>query len=66
MKKVLLTILAVVILVVIVAVSYVKFALPKVDAAPDLHIVSTPERVQHGAYLANHVTLCMDCHSTRD
>ncbi|HXR83680.1 MAG TPA: hypothetical protein VN722_05195 [Hanamia sp.] len=66
MKKILLSILVLFILVVVVAASYVKFALPKVDAAPDLHIASTPERVQHGQYLANHVTLCMDCHSTRD
>lgn len=66
MKKILLSILVIIILVVVVAASYVKFALPKVDAAPDLHVASTPERVAHGAYLANHVTLCMDCHSTRD
>src|SRR3569623_1017003 len=66
MKKILLSILVLVILIVVVAASYVKFALPKVDAAPVLHITSTPERVAHGAYLANHVTLCMDCHSTRD
>lgn len=66
MKKVLLTILIVVIVVVAAVASYVKFALPDVGPAPDLHIAITPERVQHGEYLANHVTLCMDCHSTRD
>lgn len=66
MKKVLLTILIVVIVVVAAVASYVKFALPNVGPAPDLHIAITPERVQHGEYLANHVTLCMDCHSTRD
>ncbi|MEO8819735.1 MAG: cytochrome C, partial [Ginsengibacter sp.] len=46
--------------------SYVKFALPKVGAPEQLNIAITPERVSHGNYLANHVTLCMDCHSTRD
>lgn len=66
MKKVLLTILIIVILLIVGVASYVKFGLPNVGAAPDLHIALTPERVAHGAYLANHVTLCMDCHSTRD
>lgn len=26
----------------------------------------TPERIERGKYLANHVTVCIDCHSTRD
>ena len=29
-------------------------------------IESTPERVARGAYLANHVAVCMDCHTERD
>ena len=66
MKKVLLTILIIVVVVIAGGASYLKFALPDVGAATDLKIDITPERVQHGEYLANHVTLCMDCHSTRD
>jgi len=66
MKKILLTILILVIVVFIVAASYVKFGLPSVGDPTDLHVAITPERVQHGEYLANHVTLCMDCHSTRN
>lgn len=66
MKKVLLTILIIVILLIAGVASYVKFGLPNVGAAPDLHVADTPERVARGAYLANHVSLCMDCHSTRD
>ena len=56
------------ILVVGVAVllSYVKFALPSVGAAPEMKVEMTPERIAHGRYLANSVTVCMDCHSTRD
>lgn len=45
---------------------YVKKALPNVGDAPDMHVVSTSERIQHGEYLANHVTLCVDCHSKRN
>ena len=66
MKKILLTVLILVIVVIAGVASYVKLALPDVGDAPDLHIAITPERVQHGDYLANHVSLCMDCHSTRD
>jgi mono/diheme cytochrome c family protein len=39
---------------------------PAVGAAEDVQITSTPELVARGAYLANHVTVCIDCHSTRD
>ncbi len=45
---------------------YVKTALPNTGPAPDLKVESTPERIARGKYLAHHVTLCMDCHSTRD
>jgi cytochrome c2 len=46
--------------------SYVKCALPNVGPAPDFKVEITPERVERGNYLANHVCVCMDCHSTRD
>lgn len=39
---------------------------PDVGAAPSLTVEITPERIARGSYLANHVTACMDCHSTRD
>jgi len=69
MKKVL-KIVGIVILFLIVAVAglltYVKTALPKVAEAQDLKIEYTPERIEHGRYLANNVSVCMDCHSTRD
>lgn len=48
------------------AVAYVKTALPDVGEAPQLTIEKTPARLERGKYLANHVTVCMDCHSTRD
>jgi mono/diheme cytochrome c family protein len=46
--------------------AYVKLALPDVGAPPDLKVSVTPELVARGEYLAHHVCLCMDCHSTRD
>jgi len=45
---------------------YLKFALPKVTAAPTLTIDSSPARIARGRYLAEHVAVCIDCHSTRD
>lgn len=46
--------------------TYVTLALPNVDEAAELKIEYTPERIERGRYLANHVTVCMDCHSKRD
>ncbi|MEX1270014.1 MAG: c-type cytochrome [Balneolaceae bacterium] len=53
-------------LLIVFALSYVSFALPNADPAPDLTVEITDERVEHGRYLANHVMLCMDCHAVRD
>jgi mono/diheme cytochrome c family protein len=39
---------------------------PKVDAAPELKVEHTPERIERGSYIANAVAVCMDCHSQRD
>ncbi|MEB2775946.1 cytochrome C [Algoriphagus sp. D3-2-R+10] len=43
-----------------------NFTFPKVSPAPTLTIDPSPDRVARGAYLANHVTVCVDCHSERD
>jgi len=37
-----------------------------VGKATDIKVVATPERIEHGKYLATAVMVCMDCHSTRD
>ena len=66
MRKIISVILIIVVIIIAGVASYVKFALPNVGAAPDLKIAVTAQRIQHGEYLANHVSLCMDCHSTRD
>jgi len=46
--------------------TYVKTILPNVGDAPELKIQVTTEKILRGNYLANHVMVCMDCHSTRD
>ena len=56
----------VLLLIVVGLISYVKLALPNVGPAPEFTIEKTPERVARGQYLANYVTICVDCHSERD
>ncbi|MDP1677334.1 MAG: cytochrome c [Bacteroidota bacterium] len=53
-------------LVIIGLVAYLNFFFPKVAPAPAMTINATPEMVERGKYLANHVSVCMDCHSERD
>jgi hypothetical protein len=65
LKFLLYALLAVVVLVGALLI-YVKTALPDVGPPEDITIERTPERIEHGRYLANSVTVCMDCHSTRD
>lgn len=52
-------------LFVIALLLYLKFALPNIPLK-EVKVQSTPEKVERGRYLANHVMVCMDCHSTRD
>lgn len=52
--------------VIVILVSYIVFALPNVGKAEDVKIDYTPQRIARGKYLANHVTVCMDCHSDHD
>ena len=69
MKKVLKwcgVILSIFVVIVLGGVGYLKFMLPNVGEAPELKVEATPERLARGAYLANSVTVCMDCHSKRD
>lgn len=63
--------IAVVILLVVAlgstgAVAYWLSRLPDVGPAASVGIERTPERIERGRYLANHVAACMDCHSKRD
>lgn len=65
-KKVLVILIMFFGILVIFVVAYVQFALPKVNAAENMTIDSNEAMIQRGTYLANHVSACMDCHSTRD
>lgn len=45
---------------------YLHVGLPNVEPASNLVVEITEERLIRGAYLANHVVACMDCHAVRD
>lgn len=59
-------VLAILLLVGVGAAIYITQALPDIDAPTDLNVAITPARIERGAYLANSICACMDCHSTRD
>jgi hypothetical protein len=58
--------LLILILVIAGSLIYIKVALPNVGAAPVFKVEYSRERIERGRYLANNVSVCMDCHSTRD
>ncbi len=45
---------------------YVNWFYPRVGEAPSIQVPLTVSSIERGRYLANHVTVCMDCHSKRD
>ena len=52
-------------LILLLGIGYIYFILPRIPI-PDLKVEITPGRIARGNYLANHVAVCVDCHSTRD
>lgn len=70
MKSKLMKFIKITLIVVVIGIAalliYVKTALPNVGEAPELKVKTSPEIIKRGEYLANHVMVCMDCHSTRD
>ncbi|MBV9987707.1 MAG: c-type cytochrome [Chitinophagaceae bacterium] len=69
MRKIVRALVVIVFLLVIIAgaaAAYVYFFLPNVGPAANVKIEATPQRIERGKYLAEHVAVCIDCHSTRD
>lgn len=48
------------------ALIYLTTAYPNVDPPKDIKIKPSAELISRGEYLANHIAVCMDCHSVRD
>lgn len=58
--------LGVFIMLVIAGILYFNSAFPDVDPPTNVKVEITPPKLARGEYLANHVAVCMDCHSQRD
>jgi mono/diheme cytochrome c family protein len=65
-KKALLAVIA--LLVLGTAFFFFRFTvlLPRDIPVPAITLPTSPAEIERGRYLANHVAVCMDCHSTRD
>ncbi|MFH1195850.1 MAG: cytochrome C [bacterium] len=59
-------ILVVLVIALVAFIIYFNSTYPKVDPPTNEKVEITPARIARGEYLANHVSVCMDCHSTRD
>lgn len=57
---------ALLVLAIVAGIIYYSVTFPKVGPPTDIKISASPELLQRGAYLANHVAVCVDCHSTHD
>ncbi|MEO8584026.1 MAG: cytochrome C, partial [Flavitalea sp.] len=64
--KIIGVLISIFVVLLLIAVAYLKLFLPNVGTAPVVKIEATPERLERGKYLAENVTVCVDCHSTRD
>ncbi|MCX6304566.1 MAG: cytochrome C [Bacteroidetes bacterium] len=53
------------VLIVVIVILYIVWFLPSIPVK-EIKVESTNVRIERGKYLANHVMVCMDCHSTRD
>lgn len=66
MKKILLGFTFLLLLGISSGLVYLKAALPSVGDAPNIKVEADSALLKRGEYLANHVMVCMDCHSKRD
>jgi mono/diheme cytochrome c family protein len=66
LKKILVMIVVFVIITIAALVGYVKYALPNTGEPENIHIELSRQRIERGRYLANSVTVCVDCHSSRE
>lgn len=64
--KILAYIIGGVAVLIIVFIIYFNSSYPKVDPPSNEKVETTSARLERGKYLAYHVAVCMDCHSTRD
>lgn len=65
-KKALKWIVLSVVLCLIATVLYLFVGYPAAGVIPQINAKTTQTQIERGKYLANHVSVCIDCHSERD
>lgn len=65
-KKILMVLGSIVVVAIGILFVYLKVILPTSEDPPVLNVELSPENIERGRYLANHVMVCMDCHSERN
>lgn len=66
LAKILIVLVLIVVALGLITYGSLHWFFPNVGSAPEMKLEATPERVERGSYLANHVSVCIDCHSDRD
>jgi len=64
--KIVLGVFAVVVLLLAGGYIYFQASFPKTNPPPEVTVEGTPAQVERGEYLANHVSVCIDCHTERN
>lgn len=66
LRRILLYLLVVLVIVIGCVWFYVNSFMPRQRPPEDVRVAITPELLERGTYLVEHVLLCNDCHSERD
>jgi mono/diheme cytochrome c family protein len=53
------------IVILFIGIGYIVWFQPRIPVQ-DIRVNATADQIERGQYLANHVMVCIDCHSTRD
>src|SRR3972149_2434545 len=56
----------IVILIIAGGIIYINTAFPDVNPPENIKVEVTPARLERGRYIANHVAVCLDCHSDKN
>src|ERR1700687_5108821 len=66
-KKILPVIMLIILILTGISYLYIRYTLPKITPVPDIVIDHNDSvLLKRGEYLAEHVTICVDCHSPRN
>ena len=65
-KKGLYSVGGLLLMAIVIIITYLFTALPDAGPVPEISVEGTAQQIERGKYLANNVSVCIDCHSERD